>query len=724
MVVKTSSEFEKVLKECSEIASTAFMDTNTYQKKAAQIVKDLHKELSIGIEEILQDQDTKNFEFSVSLEQIIRKIEFQTEISIEDLTQLQKQKKKSLNTFTISLFGRTKAGKSTIREALTKGDGKTIGKGNQRTTQDILEYSWKGLRLLDVPGIEAFRGEEDTQKAHDIIDQSDMIVFLTSDDSVQPGEFDEMAKLKEVNKDFFVVMNVKKNLLDPETAQTDVRKINRFIRKPERVFDMDRLKEHRLHVQKYVKEHMSINYVDVIWIHAQAAYLSTKNNLGVDADLLWDLSKLDTFYERVSHEINRYGKHRRVLTFFDSLVHFVDTIEKMMWEEQKIIRGQAHYMLEKRSELKKYFDRFIPESNRKMESRVEELFIPIKQWVPSFVEEYIGENDSQQILQKKLNENIEMVQESMEGTIQEIVGDLQSYLSEFTRQYQYDIGSIQFESNNIGSLKKGQMGKILKWGGKSLGGVASGAFAAAAFGLGAANVWNPVGWIALGASAFVGIASWLFGDYEKKKWMKVKKDAKQSILNSIDELEAKTKKQYKAWFYEEVTTKGKRAMFDQVSTFIEGLFGIANSTRESAKEMGDLKDEINKLMFCRLLQLEGVACDVSELSSIAREQGIATKILVPSHWNIPGSSIKDFNKICGENVYLISKERDIRNLVAKALHHEKVSANQVTIQDRGNEQVAIVNVPSNIKGLLIGKNGNNIRLAKQLCGINILIDEE
>jgi hypothetical protein len=67
----------------------------------------------------------------------------------------------------------------------------------------VKEYYWNGLRLLDVPGFEAFRGDDDTSKAYDIIDQSDFILFLASDDSIQPGEFDHMARLQEINKPFF-----------------------------------------------------------------------------------------------------------------------------------------------------------------------------------------------------------------------------------------------------------------------------------------------------------------------------------------------------------------------------------------------------------------------------------------------------------------------------------------------------------------------------------------
>ena len=50
-----------------------------------------------------------------------------------------------LSKFSITLFGRTMAGKSTLMEILTEGDGRSIGTGSQRTTQDVRTYPWNGL---------------------------------------------------------------------------------------------------------------------------------------------------------------------------------------------------------------------------------------------------------------------------------------------------------------------------------------------------------------------------------------------------------------------------------------------------------------------------------------------------------------------------------------------------------------------------------------------------
>lgn len=54
-----------------------------------------------------------------------------------------------------------------------------------------------------------------------------MVLFLTSDDSVQPSEFEQMGRLSHIEKPFIVLLNVK-GKLENETQ------IKRFLAKPEK----------------------------------------------------------------------------------------------------------------------------------------------------------------------------------------------------------------------------------------------------------------------------------------------------------------------------------------------------------------------------------------------------------------------------------------------------------------------------------------------------------
>jgi hypothetical protein len=203
---QAEANFRKALEDCKKSAEKAYFQNQSYADDTQKILEKLDQELK---QIFPQTRKLQKAEWEIELEKVAQEINKLAQSGMDDLRKSLDIKKAKIPDFTLALFGRTKAGKSTIREALTNGSGETIGKGSQRTTRDVREYKWRGLRLLDTPGIEAYQGEEDTAKANDVIDQSDIVIFLTSDDSVQPGEFEAMKKLKKINKFFIVLLNVK-----------------------------------------------------------------------------------------------------------------------------------------------------------------------------------------------------------------------------------------------------------------------------------------------------------------------------------------------------------------------------------------------------------------------------------------------------------------------------------------------------------------------------------
>ena len=54
----------------------------------------------------------------------------------------------------IGLYGETQHGKSTLVECLTRGNGASIGTGRKDHTREVAAASIRGMRVLDMPGIE------------------------------------------------------------------------------------------------------------------------------------------------------------------------------------------------------------------------------------------------------------------------------------------------------------------------------------------------------------------------------------------------------------------------------------------------------------------------------------------------------------------------------------------------------------------------------------------
>jgi hypothetical protein len=85
----------------------------------------------------------------------------------------------------VACVGRTKAGKSTLRYALTGAGEEGIGRGGQRTTRDVVTYAWRDLLILDTPGVGAFEGENDSELAVAAATGADVVLWLVGSDGVQ-----------------------------------------------------------------------------------------------------------------------------------------------------------------------------------------------------------------------------------------------------------------------------------------------------------------------------------------------------------------------------------------------------------------------------------------------------------------------------------------------------------------------------------------------------------
>lgn len=706
-----TNEVIDTLNQCSHSAEEAYKRVFSFRNEVLRVIQNLSLALGEKTEDVLNDPIAKNFEFSSILVDMMANLSHLSEEGFLALDESLNRKKLTLNHFSISLFGRTKAGKSTIREALTKGRGETIGKGSQRTTRDIINYSWNGLRIIDVPGIEAFEGDEDTQKALDIIDESDLIIFLATDDAVQPGEFAYMSRLQEINKRFFIVMNVKHNLISPETNEPDPAEVNRFFKKPERIFAEDRLNEHKKHIRQHVKTYLGIQEVDLILVHAQSAFLSVQPLNNLDSEKFWNLSQMDQIYQRIVEEINRYGKHRRVLTFYDSMVYFVETLEKAFHREQHRLQEQGDFIAEKKMELNNFFNRFVPESNYRITNYVEKLFRPLERSLLVIIEEYMGSQHIQSHLEAEVARHQLKIDKTMRVYMEDIVAEFDSFLNEFTRQFNYDVASVQFNvDSEIGRMKKGQMNKILKWSGKATG------VAATVVIIASSNIWNPVGVGLATAGLVIGAIGEKYKKKENQKWLEAKQKAKASLLEDIQRMKTKTIASYRYWIHEEITVIAKREIMLQISSYLQSLNEIRHELKKSARDLQNLKNSLNKNLFIHLLQLEGLECSLKDIHSIAREQGNSTKMILSPHLKINESLRTDLNRLCDENIVLISQQEDLQTKISKSLSPAKISPNRIRItRNSDNEHTANIRLSEEEKELAIG----NLHLAEEVCGIKI-----
>ena len=103
-----------------------------------------------------------------------------------------------LETFNLVLFGRTGAGKSSLIEALSSGNGEPISQAESDWTTDVRDVHWRSSRLVDTPGIGGWgrtvsRAELEA-RAEAAVADADVVILCFDTQSQQAGEFSKIAQ--------------------------------------------------------------------------------------------------------------------------------------------------------------------------------------------------------------------------------------------------------------------------------------------------------------------------------------------------------------------------------------------------------------------------------------------------------------------------------------------------------------------------------------------------
>lgn len=117
-----------------------------------------------------------------------------------------------LTSFNVVVFGRTGAGKSSLIEALSGGDGAPISTGESDWTTDVRDVHWRSSRLVDTPGIGGW-GRTTSRailehRAENAVADADVVVLCFDTQSQQTGEFTTVAEwVGRYGKPVVVVLN-------------------------------------------------------------------------------------------------------------------------------------------------------------------------------------------------------------------------------------------------------------------------------------------------------------------------------------------------------------------------------------------------------------------------------------------------------------------------------------------------------------------------------------
>lgn len=127
---------------------------------------------------------------------------------------------------TIAFVGQYNAGKSTILRVLTGREDIVID--SDVCTDAVTAYEWKGVRLLDTPGVHAGHPDHD-ETTYAIIDRADLLVFVVTNelfDDTIGHHFRELAFNRQHARRMLLVINkTGQDPGSPETKRADIEKV-------------------------------------------------------------------------------------------------------------------------------------------------------------------------------------------------------------------------------------------------------------------------------------------------------------------------------------------------------------------------------------------------------------------------------------------------------------------------------------------------------------------
>lgn len=216
---------------------------------------------------------------------------------------------KGRDSLRVLLMGRTMAGKSTILEALSHGDGTRRGRGQQRTTRagDICERPMAelpGVSIIDVPGVGAADGVEDRAFAMAQVSEADIIMWVATTEAAKESTAESLRELGALGKPIIVALNCRRSLS---------RHGEEFLDDPADLYRG--ADEHAAVVGRHLAQ-AGAAMAEVIPIHAEAAWRSTCG--GASAGTLRTASRIDDLIDHLGHELTR-APTRKFLSAVDSV---------------------------------------------------------------------------------------------------------------------------------------------------------------------------------------------------------------------------------------------------------------------------------------------------------------------------------------------------------------------------------------------------------------------
>lgn len=623
---KTNSQtasLEKTLNECAQISKDCHKEAWKYLTKMKEAIDASDSIINGSINELkllkLQEPELLD-NVSQQLETVKNSF---TNSYIECAYKID-EKYRQIENFNITLFGATTVGKSTLREILTNGDGQSIGGGAQRTTTDVKKYKWRGMVVTDVPGIEAYDGDNDAKLAEAAADYADMVIFMVQNGQPTSQEADWLVELKKKDKPILCVLNFKKSLENP--MNMDI-----FVGNPSNYLQSQAVEEVKEQFNAFVQTKLPDYHLDILVVHLQARFMANMPEYADKKDELIagsQFAKLENDIVNIVRDNGEFYRRKSFLSIIDIAVY------EQMKELLKFSSDSYHCFnlsYENRQKFENWKKEFIPDSYEALTSKIIEFFEQIKRYIPTFIDENL-ENDN---FNSRWNDyfNKKNVNHFLSNLAERKATECLKKINEFFADLQTEI-KISYD------FKFQQKGEKLV-NGKRAWGWASAITGAGGAGILLLGLSNPIGWAITALSLVFGLCSW-FCDSKETKLRNAKHKIRQKMENETNKSERKAIRTIKKWFYENVEKGMIAEAGKRFSALGISMKTLTNSQRELADRYVKLHTELSKHFLTVIMQQLGYTeDDLKNIIKVARIPAKRTLIVTANKNLMIRKTIKD-----------------------------------------------------------------------------------
>ena len=665
-------ETAKAIKGVSDSLSKCLMSLENGSVRTPEVVSQLKEQLSRVV---------------TNLENLQRKSELHLE-----------ERRKHLDVFSITIFGRTMTGKSTLMEILTHGDGQSIGAGAQRTTRDIRRYQWNGLEILDVPGIAAFEGEGDQEIAFKAASQADLVLFLITDDAPQPVEAECLAQIRRLGKPVLGICNVK-------TAINDEEDLLLFLQDSDS-FDQSRIDELLAQFHLFADQHIPGMRIPFVVSHLLSRFLAYQPDYKQHRGKLLKTSRFDAVESCIVDEVIRRGPFLSVKSFVDESAAPMMELTDQLFDFSAQNTSSERVLGNKIRQLRNWEKDFKSSGQERINTLISKSMDALRDEAYTFAEDHYDDRHADKNW-KRLVETSGVIRK-VEKLQKELLDECNEALREVARELESEISLVTSLSSDryirmdtIFDLKR-----AWNWGTNILAG-----------GLGIAALVLGIGPLGL-AAVVVGIGGWLISllfDDREKQVRGAREKLRRMLDENINKMEGDLRKKIGDWFQQELLKK-MDAFLDDLEAVKSGVFALADTQLNLAQALNKRQKELEHILVKEALNELSAQNLLDSIVDVARVPGFAIMLLIRPNVVFPEQIRRELENLLDEQIWFVIDTKNEFSILTQAIGRN-CEKSKISIE----EKIHVAHV--HLDNLDVVTKAR-VRLARQLTGLNIIKQRE